>query len=135
MTKLKDGPGEENNPIERYREWTEHRYDQGHWLGGNVDPITRSMWSVAPTQRRLIGGVIVAFALFGVYEAWTVEGKDLPQFVYMMLGLGILSFPGFVMLFARRKPPPAFRSQKEKRFVTRVARIRRICRGQPRRAA
>jgi len=115
MTKLKDGPGEENNPIEQYREWTEHRYDEGHWLGGNVDPGTRSLWSVAPAQRRLIGGVIVALALFGVYEGWTVAGKDSPQFVYLLLGLGALSFPGFVMLFARQKPPRRMVRQKKKK--------------------
>jgi hypothetical protein len=35
----------DDDPIARYREWAENRYNPGHWLGGNVPPGLRHLWS------------------------------------------------------------------------------------------
>jgi len=101
MTRLKDGPGEENNPIVQYQEWTEHRYDRGHWLGGRVDPVTRSVWSAKPGQRRTIGGVIVGLSLVALLMRLPMARRDLAQFIAEALSLAIVSIPGFIMLLAR----------------------------------
>jgi hypothetical protein len=49
-----------------YIEWTEHRYDPGYFLGGNLPPHLRSA-SLGPHARRRAGVLIgiMAFVMFG----------------------------------------------------------------------
>lgn len=60
------------DPIGDYIEWTNHRYDPGYYLGGNIPPLLRKA-TLGPRARRLSGiwlairaalaiGSIVAFA-------------------------------------------------------------------------
>ena len=98
MTKLKDGPGEENNPIVRYQEWAEHRYDPGHWLGGNVPPDTRSFF--AGMNRRWLGVAYLGAALLSAFLAvYYSENRDNLILALLMLLL-VYGLPGLIMLLA-----------------------------------
>jgi len=99
MTRLKDGPGEENNPIVRYQDWTEHRYDPGHWLGGNTPPATRGFYS--GLNRRWLGVAYVGTALVSATLAiYYAKDRDALTLVLLML-LIVYGIPGLIMLFAR----------------------------------
>jgi hypothetical protein len=107
MTKLKDGPGEENNPIVQYQEWTEHRYDPGHWLGGNVPPATRSLYS--GMNRRWLGVAYVGATLLSVALAVHYSADRDNLILILLMVLVVYGGPGLIMLFARdqkrRRPP------------------------------
>jgi hypothetical protein len=51
---------EQSDPIGQYVEWAEHRYDPGHYLGGNSPPPLRKQ-ALGPKARKkaamLIGGI------------------------------------------------------------------------------
>jgi hypothetical protein len=42
------------DPIGDYVEWTNHRYDPGYYLGGNIPPLLRKA-TLGPRARRLSG--------------------------------------------------------------------------------
>jgi hypothetical protein len=98
MTKLKDGPGEENNPIVQYQEWADHRYNSGHWLGGNVPPSTRNFWS--GINRRWLGAAYLGASVVGALFAFRTA-KNSVDLVYALLALSIYFIPGAIMLLAR----------------------------------
>ena len=50
--------GERRDPIAEYIEWTEHRYDPGHYLGGNLPPDLRKS-SLSPKGRRYSGIILI----------------------------------------------------------------------------
>jgi hypothetical protein len=98
MTRLKDGPGEENNPIVQYQKWTEHQYDPGYWLGGNVPPSTKNLWS--GTSRRLLGAAYVATCVGGAAYAFHYA-RNSDDLILVLLMLSVYFVPGLIMLFAR----------------------------------
>jgi hypothetical protein len=51
-----------DDPIGDYVEWTEHRYDPGHYLGGNVSPFLRKS-RMSPRVRRLAAVPLAISAL------------------------------------------------------------------------
>jgi len=57
-----------DDPIRDYIEWTNHRYDPGYYLGGNVPPILRKS-SLGPKGRRLSG---IALAISGIMSVGSV---------------------------------------------------------------
>jgi hypothetical protein len=78
MTRLKEDPGEENNPIVQYQEWAENRYNSGHWLGG------------------LYVGTCVLGAAYAFYYA-----RNTDDLIMVLLMLLVYFIPGMIMLFAR----------------------------------
>jgi hypothetical protein len=98
MTRLKDGPGEENNPIVQYQEWAEHRYNPGRWLGGNVPPSTRNLWS--GINPRWLGTVYVGGSIVGGWLAFR-GARNSADLVYALLALSVYFIPGVIMLVAR----------------------------------
>ena len=98
MTKLKDGPGEVNNPIVQYQEWADNRYNSGHWLGGNVPPSTRNFWS--GINRRFLGVAYVGACVIGGWLAFR-SVRNTVDLIYALLTLSIYFIPGVIMLLAR----------------------------------
>jgi hypothetical protein len=66
-----------DGPIENYIEWSKHRYDPGHYLGGTLPPHLRKD-SLGPRARRLVGllllfsglGNVVLTIAAGLETAW-----------------------------------------------------------------
>jgi hypothetical protein len=54
---LKNKPGH-NDPIGRITEWQEHRYNPGHYTGGNVHPLIRGRRPNRYGYVLIIGGVM-----------------------------------------------------------------------------
>ena len=103
MTRLKDGPGEENNPIVQYQEWAEHRYNPGQWLGGNIPPARRGAWDISKKQKRALGIAYLAVGLFGLYRVFSVKNADSFGIFEMVFWLAIMCFlPGAAMYFGNR---------------------------------
>ena|SRR5579884_3179008 len=50
-------PKRRNDPIEDYREWANNSLNPGHWLGANVPPAMRGLWST--TDRRPLGTILI----------------------------------------------------------------------------
>ncbi len=51
-----------DDPIGDYVEWTEHRYDPGYYLGGNISPFLRKS-RMSPRVRRLASVPLAISAL------------------------------------------------------------------------
>jgi len=69
------------DPIRDYIEWTEHRYNPGHYLGGNLPPYLRKS-SLGPRARRRMSwsllGSAIGGAAVGLIWIWT-EGAGAPR--------------------------------------------------------
>jgi hypothetical protein len=90
-----------DGPIENYIEWSKHRYDPGHYLGGTLPPHLRKN-SLGPRARRLsglfllfsgLGSVLLSFAAGGVtqyrwLEALLASGWSL---LFIAAGLAMLA--------------------------------------------
>jgi len=97
---MKRGKRGERDPIETYREWAEHRYNPGHWLGANVPPDVRGLWS--PRDRKRLGSLYVGTCAIGMAIAvW--KSSDWDSLLSVLAMLIPLLIPGLIMLFATDK--------------------------------
>src|SRR5438094_7894864 len=85
------------DPIEDYKEWTEHRYTPGYYVGGRLPPATRGLWS--SKDRVWLGTIYALGGIVGiVLSIWSAQ--DTVSLVYAVLGLAILYLiPGILVLF------------------------------------
>jgi hypothetical protein len=60
-----------DDPIGDYVDWTEHRYDSGYYLGGNVSPFLRKS-RMSPRVRRLVAVPLAISALIATFGAIAV---------------------------------------------------------------
>jgi hypothetical protein len=58
-------PKERPDPIADYIEWSNNRYNPGHYLGGNIPPYLRKS-SLGPRARRLAGLSLAISATMGI---------------------------------------------------------------------
>jgi hypothetical protein len=65
----------DNDPIKGYIEWSEHRYDPGYYLGGNLPPHLRK-GSLGPSARRMAGLFIGVIAVFSLLSGIASVGLD-----------------------------------------------------------
>jgi len=70
------------DPIADYIEWTNNRYNPGHYLGGNIPPYLRKS-DLSPKGRRLEGVSLAISALLGlgsiaVFLPWAEEFSNVP---------------------------------------------------------
>ena len=88
------------DPIRDYIEWTNHRFDPGYYLGGNLPPTLRKA-SLGPKGRRLSGialaisAVLTIGSLAAVYFTPTDIESILPRSLGMLdlamsLGIAVL---------------------------------------------
>lgn len=87
-----------DDPLGKYREWLDHRYDPGYFLGGRIHPLLTAR---RPNQ---YGWILVAFGianLIGIgrslaspaaVESWTFIG-GLPGLLFLWVGLRLLRRP------------------------------------------
>lgn len=66
--------GKPRDPIADYVEWTNNRYNPGHFLGGNIPPYLRKS-GLGPRARRLAGlalagEAVLALGLFASAFPW-----------------------------------------------------------------
>lgn len=54
--------------ISRYKEWVEHRYDPGYYLGGRLPPLIRALQGETPGAE-MYGAVLIAFGLGSIFWA------------------------------------------------------------------
>ena len=66
----------EPREIRTYREWSAHRYDPGHYLGGNLAPhLDKSR--LGPSARRKAGlllGVMALISIMATVSSWPLSG-------------------------------------------------------------
>lgn len=95
-----------DDPIGDYVEWTEHRYDPGHYLGGNPPPhLSKS--SLGPSARRRAGlfiGVIALMTVFATVATATGPGVDSPWEWAGMVGLVALTITAAVKMYRSGLP-------------------------------
>jgi hypothetical protein len=95
-----------DDPIADYIEWTEHRYDPGHYLGGNLPPHLRKA-SLGPNARRRAGLFIVVTALmtvFGALSTVAFEESDSPWERVPVAGLVVLTVSAAVRMYRSGLP-------------------------------
>jgi hypothetical protein len=88
----------DDDPIADYVEWSNHRYDPGYYLGGNIPPFLRRL-DRNPMHRRWgwIGIAISGLTGAGLFYSWWKQ--DLPgdsvlaegALLVLMLWLGVAS--------------------------------------------
>jgi|SRR5919108_6194761 hypothetical protein len=89
---------DEDDPIARYREWVDNRYNPGHWLGGNVPPSVRNLWS--PKDRRWLGSAYIAVCAIGFSLAIS-RTHDADDVIVVSIALLPWLIPGLIMLLSR----------------------------------
>jgi hypothetical protein len=73
MNEDKPKPKEsEPEPIRAYQEWSAHRYDPGHYLGGNLAPhLDKSrLGKSARRKAGLLLAVMAFMAIMGAVSSW-----------------------------------------------------------------
>ena len=88
--------------IEHYREWSDHRLDPGHYLGGNPQPHL-DVARTGPRGRRRAGvfiGVIAAMTTAAAVSEWP-SGNTLTRSISLLFA-GIW-WAGAIRLFRRRR--------------------------------
>ena len=65
--------------IDSYTDWTEHRYDPGHYLGGRIEPDLRKS-SLGPRARRRSGMILIGGGLLGLatVRVWAHLSQQMP---------------------------------------------------------
>jgi hypothetical protein len=81
-----------DDPIADYIEWTQHRYDPGYYLGGNLPPHLRKA-SLGPKGRRFAGILLGVMALMTLASALGMSAFELPI-------LEVIAYAAVVMLIA-----------------------------------
>ena len=79
------------DPFGTYIEWADHRYDPGHYLGGNIPPhLSKS--ALGPRAQRLSGILLIASGLIGfaclLVPAVTARGELPASLIAMDLYVG-----------------------------------------------
>jgi hypothetical protein len=80
---------ERRDPIADYVEWTNNRYNPGHFLGGNIPPYLRKS-SLGPKARRLAGLALAGAAVLGLGTVAGILSKaeEFPQ-VQLMFAVAL----------------------------------------------
>ena len=100
------------NPVDNYIEWSQHRLDPGHYLGGTLPPHLRKS-ALGPRARRLSGvllmlmGVLTAFSLVPPL-IWDRSAPRVVWLVEMVATAGVCVLivgAGMSMLRSARKRP------------------------------
>ena len=75
------------DPIADYVEWSNNRYNPGHYLGGNIPPYLRKS-SLSPMGRRLVGVslAIAAFVALASFVSMLPFGQDFSPLVLVYSG-------------------------------------------------
>lgn len=82
------------DPFREWREIQDHRYDPGHWLGGNIDPMYRRRRNGNPSGYYMIVGGAMGL---GAGAAYLRAGGW-----YMAYGISALLI-GVIMLIAGKR--------------------------------
>jgi hypothetical protein len=93
-----------DGPIENYIEWSKHRYDPGHYLGGTLQPHLRTN-SLGPRARRLSGLFLLFSGLCSVVLSFAAGGVTEYRWLEALLTSGtslLLIAAGFAMLVSSR---------------------------------
>jgi hypothetical protein len=115
MAKRKEHP----DPIADYIEWTNNRYNPGHYLGGNIPPYLRKS-SLGPRARRLAGvslaisatmGIVSVIAMLPLAEEWSR-----PQVV---LGIGLIALIAWAAVAMMPPDKRPRRPRESRRAATR----------------
>jgi hypothetical protein len=87
-----------DDPIAEYQEWAENRYNPGHWLGANIPPSVKNLWSTK--DRRWLGSLYVLASAVGMWLA-ARKASDWESLLLAALMLLVLLIPGLIMLLSR----------------------------------
>lgn len=86
------------DPFGTYREWSEHRLNPGHYLGGTIEPHLRKS-ELGPRARRLSGIMLVLSGGTGLLSLLSLEltstGDTSAGFRYLAILLSV----GLLVLF------------------------------------
>lgn len=87
MPKRKPNP----DPIGAYVEWTNHRYDPGYYLGGNISPLLRKS-TLGQNGRRLSGLYLLISGIMSIVSVVsTASASDFPIWdLAISLGVALL---------------------------------------------
>jgi hypothetical protein len=91
----------DNDPLEEIKEWQNHRYDPGHYTGGNIHPILKAGRPNKYGYILLIGGVAgVVLSIF--------SGSEDPvlYWYYLIIQIGLSSLliaAGLKLVISRRR--------------------------------
>src|SRR5689334_13855195 len=100
MTPKRRRKRRDRDPIADYREWADNRYNPGHWLGGNVPPSIRNLWS--PKDRRWVASMYLSGCAIGLgIVLWNAPGADWDSVIPVVLVLVAMLIPGVLLLFVK----------------------------------
>ncbi len=101
MTRRRRHGPPDDDPIARYREWVDNRYNPGYWVG-RVPPAVRNLWSTK--DRRVLGSLYVGACAIG-YGIIVLKAPGPDAAILASVALVPILIPGLIMLFARDQKP------------------------------
>ena len=87
------------NPIDNYIEWSEHRLNPGHYLGGTIKPDLRKA-SLGPRARRRSGIMLVLSSLSGLVILPMLLGSQNPLSATIYTRFEVAAIAAFSLLTA-----------------------------------
>jgi hypothetical protein len=110
MAKLK----EPADPFADYVEWTNNRYNPGHYLGGNIPPYLRKS-RLGPRARRLAGVALAISGTMGIVSMLAMrpwaEGWSAVQLILEAAVIALIAWAA-VSMMRRDKHSPAVRKSR-----------------------
>ncbi len=99
MSRLRNQKDQPPDPAPELREWNEHRYDPGYYLGGNLPPATRWLQRAAGPVDKVLLGLYLLIPLLPVIAMFVPRPYN-----FVVLGATIVVVVIAVLAANRRKP-------------------------------
>ena len=93
----------EPDPFHDIREWQDHRYDPGYFLGGRIHPLIKA------GRPNRYGWVLLAFGLLGFVLIFLTPREDTAWWQYAGAAALLLLYvtAGFKLLRGKKRPTPS----------------------------
>ncbi len=83
----------EPDPFHDLREWQDHRYDPGYFLGGRIHPILKGRRPNPYGYVLLIGGLVSVFLLGGAVrsgQTWMILSTGVGSIISIAAGVALI---------------------------------------------
>ena len=110
MPAVPRGKKQERDPLRKYQEWMENRYNPGYWTGGRVPPDVQGVWSTR--DRKLVGWVFIASSVLGMAYSLRQVTRETADEILVLASLVAIPFLAIGVMLVLNLPKPSPKSRK-----------------------
>jgi len=85
----KHAPKDPPDPVEEYRDWVDHRYSPGYFVGGHLPPHLKRLRDASPPSGRVFGAMLLLFGALTLYFALRSPAISIGMQVRVWIAVGI----------------------------------------------